>query len=136
MYVDSFDSKHLAPSSEHDGRRLIPGMPVKVTHGKHEGKRGILSSIRRYVSVVVEDQSAVQVKILIIKTVKEDKLLTLHPSYLSVMSSSSMIRLRHTSYGGGIFDEAIHTGSVQGTRYVHWDGPEQGMNSNFVKNSF
>ncbi len=62
-YIDSFDSQQLAVSSELEDRRLlIPGMPVKVTHGRHEGKRGILSSVRRYVSVVVKDQSEVQVK--------------------------------------------------------------------------
>ncbi len=90
-YVNSFDSKQLAPSSEHEDRQLIPGTPVKVTHGKHEGKRGVLSSVRRYVSVVVEDQTGVQVKISF-KRIKEDKLLTLHPSYLCVMNVSNTIR--------------------------------------------
>ncbi len=75
-YVDSFRLEESAPSSEHKDDRLVPGMPVKVTRGKHGGKRGILSSLRRYVSVIVEDHSEVQVMKLIIKTIREDKILT------------------------------------------------------------
>ncbi len=75
-YVDSFHLEESAPLSEHRDNRLVPEMPIKVTRGKHGGKQGILSLLRRYVSVIVEDHSEVQVMILIIKTIREDKILT------------------------------------------------------------
>ncbi len=49
-------------SSVQENRQLIPGMPVIVTGGKLQGKQGILSSVRRWVVIVVGDQLGVEVK--------------------------------------------------------------------------
>ncbi len=68
IYVDSFRSGESESSPEHEDQQITLGMPVIVTGGKHQGKQGILSAIKRWIVIVAEDQSEIQVSKLIIRT--------------------------------------------------------------------